>query len=181
MSISKAFKGKILVARPHVMRDPGFAESVVYLYEETDSVVLGLVLNKPSTMSVADIHRLRGYQYSGAAGLLYKGGPVSEQSLLMLHTDDWQSTNTMQVTHGNCISSDELMLDKMVDGNLPSCWRLMSGMSTWSRNQLISEVYKHKAWLLVEPNQEIFYNEEGLNQWKQAIKLASERFTESLF
>ena len=181
MALGKEFKGKLLVAKPHVMRDPNFSESVVYLYEETDNVVLGLVLNKPSTMSIDDVQRLRGYSYSGASGSLYKGGPVSERSLLLLHTDDWMSTNTMKATHGNCISSDELMLDKLVDGNLPSCWRLMSGMSTWSRNQLIAEVYKHKAWLLVEPNQEIFYNEDGLDQWKQAIKLASEQFTESLF
>ena len=178
----KNFKGKLLVARPHVMRDPNFAESVVYLYEETDNVVIGLTLNKPSTMTIDDLQRLRGYECSGVAGQLYKGGPVSEQSLMMLHTDDWMSTNTIQTSHGNCISSAELMLDKMVQGNLPKCWRLMSGMSTWGRNQLIAEIYKHKAWLLVEPSRsDIFYSVEGLDQWKYAIKLASEQFTESLF
>jgi len=57
----------------------------------------------------------------------------------------------------------------------------MSGMSTWGRNQLIAEIYKHKAWLLVEPRSDIFYSVEGLDQWKLAIKLASEQFTESLF
>ena len=33
------FKGKLLVAKPHVMKDPHFAKSVVYIYEQTDKVV----------------------------------------------------------------------------------------------------------------------------------------------
>lgn len=175
------FKGKLLVARPHVMRDPNFAESVVYIYEQTDNVILGLILNKRSNMSIEDLNAMRGYRNSGATGHLYKGGPVSEQSLLLLHTDEWMSTNTILATHKNCISSDEHMLDKLVQGNTPRSWRLMNGMSTWSVSQLKAEVYKHKGWLVVEPNLEIFYNVDGLEQWKMAIQLASERFTEALF
>jgi putative AlgH/UPF0301 family transcriptional regulator len=91
------------------------------------------------------------------------------------------STNTIQATHGNCVSSDELMLDKMASNNMPNCWRLMSGMSTWIIPQLQAEVYKHKAWLIVEPNQEIFYNFDEEEQWTAAVNLASSRMMESLF
>ena len=42
------FKGKLLVAKPHVMRDPFFQKSVVYIYEQQGEVVLGLILNKPT-------------------------------------------------------------------------------------------------------------------------------------
>ena len=174
------FKGKLLVAKPHVMKDPHFAKSVVYIYEQTEKVVIGLILNKPSYMKVGDIQSMRGQSNSGAAGSLYRGGPVSEQSLLLLHTNDWNSTNTIQATHGNCISSDELMLDKMASNNLPNCWRLMSGMSTWIVPQLQAEVYKHKAWLVVEPNQEIFYNFDEEEQWTAAVNLASSRMMETL-
>ena len=175
------FKGKLLVAKPHVMKDPHFAKSVVYIYEQTEKVVIGLILNKPSYMKVGDIQSMRGQSNSGAAGSLYRGGPVSEQSLLLLHTNDWNSTNTIQATHGNCISSDELMLDKMASNNLPNCWRLMSGMSTWIVPQLQAEVYKHKAWLVVEPNQEIFYNFDEEEKWTAAVNLASSRMMETLF
>jgi len=177
----KSFKGKLLVAHPQNMSDPRFAETVVYIYEHADNVVLGLVLNKPSTMSVADLHSIRGYHNSGATGKMHKGGPVSDQSLLLLHTDDWYSTNTFQTTHGNAISSDELMLEKMVNNNTPACWRLMAGICTWTYPQLCVEVYKHHAWLVVEPNEEIFYNFDELEQWQAAIDLASSRMVESFF
>ena len=132
-------------------------------------------------MTIDDLQRLRGYECSGVSGQLYKGGPVSEQSLMMLHTDDWMSTNTIQTSHGNCISSDELMLDKMVQGNLPKCWRLMSGMSTWLVPQLQSEIYKHKAWLVVEPNLDIFYNYDNEDQWEAGVSLASSRLMDEYF
>lgn len=176
-----SFKGKLLVAKPHVMKDPHFAKSVVYVYEQTEKVCIGLILNKPSYMNVADIQSMRGEPNSGAAGSLYRGGPVSEQSLLLLHTDDWMSTNTIKATHGNCISSDELMLEKMAHNNMPKCWRLMSGMSTWLVPQLQAEIYKHKAWLVVEPNQEIFYNFDNEDQWQAGINLASKRLVDDFF
>lgn len=175
------FKGKLLVAHPQTMRDHRFTESVIYIYEQSNEVVLGLMLNKKSNMTLEDLHSLRGYHNSGACGYLYKGGPVSEQSLLLLHTDDWYSSNTIQVTHGNAISSDELMLEKMVTNNMPSDWRLMSGISTWSLSQLQAEVYKHNAWLVVEPNQSIFYSNDGDDQWTSAIELASNRMVETFF
>ena len=176
-----SFRGKLLVAKPNVMKDPHFAKSVVYIYEQTDKVCVGLVLNKPSYMNVGDIQTMRGVHNSGAAGHLYRGGPVSEQSLMLLHTDDWYSTNTIQATHGNAISSDELMLEKMEHNNMPKCWRLMSGMSTWLVPQLQAEIYKHKAWLVVEPNQEIFYNFDEEDQWQAGINLASSRLMDQLF
>ncbi len=175
------FKGKLLVAKPNVMKDPHFQKSVVYIYEQTEKVVIGLILNKPSYMKVGDIQSMRGESNSGAAGSLYRGGPVSEQSLLLLHTAEWQSTNTIKATHGNCISSDELMLDKIASNNVPNCWRLMSGMSTWVVPQLQAEIYKHKAWLVVEPNQEIFYNFDEEEQWTEAVNLASSRMMENFF
>ena len=175
------YKGKLLVAKPHTMRDPRFQKSVVYVYEQQDQVIIGLCLNKHTNMSVADIHSMRGTINSGAVDKLYRGGPVSEQSLLLLHTDDWSSTNTIQATHGNCVSSDELMLDKLASNNLPKCFRLFSGMSTWVLPQLHEEIYRQKAWLVVDPSKEIFFNFDGEEQWNKAIELASTRMLETYF
>jgi len=177
-----SYKGKLLIAKPHVMRDNLFAGAVVYLYEHAEEVVMGLILNKPSTMKVADVQRLRGEHNSGASGHLYKGGPVSEQSLLLLHSDEWGSTNTLYTSPGLAVSSDELMLEKMLDNNLPNCWRLMSGMSTWTNRQLHDEIYKHKAWLLVDvPSEDIFFSYDQEEQWKKSIELASARMIDSYF
>ena len=178
---NKSFKGKLLVAKPHFLRDPYFSNSVVYLYEQQKEVILGLCLNKPSNLGVSDIHKLRGVHNSGATGKLYKGGPVNEQSLLLLHTDEWQSTNTFRTGSGIAISSDELMLEKLLDNNMPRCWRLMSGMSNWVVPQLQDEIYNRNAWLVLDPTQDIFFSADSDAQWKQAIDLASHRMMERYF
>jgi putative AlgH/UPF0301 family transcriptional regulator len=175
------FKGKLLVARPGVMTDPRFKQTVVYLYEQTPEVVLGLILNKKTTTTIAELHAMRGNSNSGAYGYLHNGGPVSDQSLLLLHTDEWSSTNTMLTTHGNAISSDELMLEKMLSNNMPLQWRLMSGISTWTLPQLQKEIYHHGGWLIVEPRSDIFYTEDGEDQWKSTINLASMQLVDSFF
>ena len=175
------FKGKMLVAKPHFLRDPYFSNSVIYIYEQQQEVVLGLCLNKASQLTLADIHSMRGFSNSGAAGKLYKGGPVNEQSLLMLHTDDWSSTNTFRTGNHLAVSSDELMLEKLLTGNQPKCWRMMSGMSTWVVPQLQDEIYKRNAWLMIEPNEAIFFTTDGDAQWKSAIELASARMLETFF
>jgi|TARA_A100001388_G_scaffold176448_1_gene132038 putative transcriptional regulator len=175
------FKGKLLVAKPHVMRDPFFQKSVVYIYEQQGEVVLGLILNKPTNMTTTDVNKLRGTINSGAVAPLYRGGPVSEQSLLMIHTDDWSSTNTLDAKNGLLVSSDELMLEKLAMENLPKCWRLMSGMSTWVIPQLQTEIYRHKAWLVIDPNKQIFFDTDGEEQWKASIDLASHRMMETFF
>ena len=55
--IESKFKGKLLVAKPHTMRDPYFQKSVVYIYEQQQEVVIGLILNKTTGMFLADVHK----------------------------------------------------------------------------------------------------------------------------
>ena len=73
------------------------------------------------------------------------------------------------------------MLEKLAMENLPKCWRLMSGMSTWVIPQLQTEIYRHKAWLVIDPNKQIFFDTDGEEQWKASIDLASHRMMETFF
>ena len=57
----------------------------------------------------------------------------------------------------------------------------MSGMSTWVVPQLQDEIYKRNAWLMIEPNEAIFFTTDGDAQWKSAIELASTRMLETYF
>lgn len=181
MAQDEFYKDKLLVARPQLVQDKFFSKSVVYIYEQNDAAVLGVVLNKPSTIRIADLYVMRGEMHSGASGRVYKGGPVSDQSLLLLHTNEWESTNTMQCGSGLCLTSDELMLDKMVEGNKPRDFRMMAGMSTWAIPQLHSEIHRHNSWLVIEPTLDIFFNYDGEEQWKKAIEYAGNQVVSSFF
>ena len=165
-----SFKGKMLVATPNLSRDPNFKRSVVYIYDETPDMIVGLTLNKPSDKKVSDLFASTQEPYSGAyAEPLFKGGPVSEQSLLLLHTDDWQSQNTMHIGNQLCLSSDKFMFEKMQTGNIPNAYRFFYGISSWHPVQLENEIHTHRAWLTTDANYSIVFNYEGEDQWSKAL------------
>ena len=169
-----SYAGKLLVATPNLRSDPNFHRTVVYCYDQTDDIVAGLTLNRPSTKKVSDIFSGAQEPYSGAyAETLYRGGPVSEQSLLLLHTDDWQSKNTMHIGNQLCLSSDKFMFEKMSTGNVPNAYRFFYGITSWHPTQLENEITKHKAWLTTEANYSIVFNYEQEDQWVKAVDQTS--------
>jgi putative transcriptional regulator len=175
------YKGKLLVATPELKRDPTFKQSVVYIYEHNEEVVLGMILNKPTDFKVNEIVRMEGYNFSGVYDKLYKGGPVSPQSCILFHTDEWYSSNTMQIGNGLALSSDEMMFEKLSMGNEPDQCRLMAGVSSWHPQQLEEEIHKWKAWLVAEADPSIFFHKDGIEQWNKAIMLTSQQIFDQYF
>src|SRR3954465_14305491 len=72
--------GLLLVATP-LLLDPNFAETVVLLLDADDDGALGVVLNRPSSVPVADA--LEGWGGVVAEPeVLFQGGPVSTEGAL---------------------------------------------------------------------------------------------------
>ena len=74
--------GDLLVATPALL-DPNFERTVVLLLDIDDDGALGVVLNRPSTVAVAEI--LPDWsQLTGTPDVLFRGGPVSPDAALAL-------------------------------------------------------------------------------------------------
>ena len=173
-------KGKILVAHPS-LEDRVFSESVIYLYQHDKSGSIGIVLNKPTTYLFASIMQRKHFDYESKR-VVYNGGPVSEHALVMLHSDDWYSSNTMPLSPGIAISSDEFMLQKIAMGNEPRSWRVFSGMAAWGPGQLEQEISRPQGWLVAEvPNAEKLFSSKGETQWIEAIDLCSQQTINNFF
>lgn len=175
------YKGKLLVATPELTRDSTFRRSVVYIYEHNDDVVIGLCLNKPTDYKINEVVRIQGHMFEQGNEKLYKGGPISPQSVILLHTDEWYSSNTMQIGNGLAISSDELMFEKISMGNEPENHRLMAGVSSWHPRQLEQEIHKWKAWLVADADPELFFFKDGDEQWNKAIMISSQQMFDQYF
>lgn len=167
-------QGKLLVAHPNI-KDSAFAHSVIYLYQDSVAGSVGIVLNKPTTWRVHRYLAEKGYNYDGTE-VFYKGGPVNENAVVMLHTDEWYSSNTMQVGNGLAISSDTLMLEKISQGNTPKQWRIFSGIAAWAPKQLDLELRSTNGWQIAEPEDcAIVFDRDGERQWNSAVQLCSKQ------
>ena len=180
--------GKILVSHPGLSKKDYFYKSVVFLYNDSKDNTLGLVLNKPLNTSVKEICYDRGILWPDGVTRCYAGGPLSRQSVILVHSNEWQSTNTIHIPNTKyCVSSDELMFEKMSMGNQPIYWRMCLGISGWQAGQLDLELkakYPYKtenSWLTVNPVDSIMFEYEGVKQWEHAMELSSQQMIDSYF
>lgn len=82
MTEVSSLTGRLLVATP-ALADPNFDRAVILLLDHDDQGSLGVVLNKPTPVEVADI--LEPWAaYTGEPGVVFQGGPVSLDSALAL-------------------------------------------------------------------------------------------------
>jgi putative AlgH/UPF0301 family transcriptional regulator len=171
--------GKLLIAHPKLTVSSPFHKSVILIYSETPQGVTGLIINKPSRFTFSDLAEARGLEYPLTKDYLRSGGPVNDKALLMLHTDDWSSTNTVDICSGLRISSDDFMLEKLAQGYQPTYWRMMGGICAWQSGQLEMELkgqepYRpENSWLTCKSNEDIIFTYDGERQWEKAVELSS--------
>jgi len=109
------------------------------------------------------------------------GGPVVQESLFLLHSDEWYSSTSKPCLNGLSVSSDHTMLQKIIDGNLPKNYKLMAGISTWHPRQLAMEIHKG-GWLVInDPKPELFFGRDGKQAWTKAVQAAGSEAVDSFF
>ena len=175
--VKMSFRGKLLVAGPILNANPVFTRAVVYIYEQRDDgSVIGVILNKPSEFKCSSLGLLKDIPFDPALDetFVHKGGPVSETSVLLLHTNEWQSTNTLQ-SGELAMTSDMLMIEKLSTGNTPKGWRMFAGMSIWTEQQLAREI-QERAWLVLDkPSNHSIFDYNGDEQYLKAVDLCSKQ------
>ena len=165
-------QGKVLVSHPNLSAG-FFNKSVIYLYQHEAKGALGVILNKRSNFSVADIMAQKGIAYE-QGHMVFTGGPVNQQALQILHSDDWYSQNTLQLPQGLAIRSDTIMMEKIAMGNEPSLWRTFAGMATWGPGQLEAELERPNSWMIAQADYSLIFDYADHEQWMKAIETVSQ-------
>jgi putative AlgH/UPF0301 family transcriptional regulator len=178
--------GKFLIANPNFPSESPFAKSVIYIHEDHPNIgTMGIMLNKPQgTVSRFCDHN--GIMFPDTQPVMHQGGPVNHSALILLHTDDWASSNTVDVTKGLRISSDSHMFLKMSTGNEPLYWRAFFGLCAWRPGQLDKELegkfpYVKNMWLLADATDDVMFNYDGEDQWIKAVDLCSQQTIDYFF
>lgn len=162
--------GKCLVAAP-TLKGSMFERSVVYVYEQTDVGVAGLIINHKSNYTTEDLAASKGYSGGAVIDSIYNGGPVNRTAVVLLHSAGWFSANTMPVNRELSVSSDDVMIHKYLQGNTPKQYRFCAGASVWSPAQLQNEFAKGN-WLLAQLTTHQIFDYNGLTQWDMALEHA---------
>ena len=101
--------GSLLIANPK-HADNHQQGMVVYITESTNYSTMGIVLNSSDSYYLSDLLEKKGISWPFET-LVNIGGNYSPTCMIMLHSGDWYSSNTMPITTDISISSDHVMLE----------------------------------------------------------------------
>jgi len=142
------------------MVDPHFARTLTFICDHTDQGALGIVVNRPIEMSLAQLFE-RLELPSAAPGLadapVYFGGPVQTDRGFVLHfpVGQWSSTLPVASRYGFTTSRD--VLESVAKGDGPAKYMVALGYAGWGAGQLESEISQN-AWLTVEARDGIIFD-----------------------
>jgi len=137
----------LLVASPD-LGDPNFRESVILICDHGPSGTLGLVINRPTNLLLSEALPAVPV-LKGTAHLLFAGGPVQPDAILMLFRAARAPADTRTVVDGIHIGgSVKAVEDVLGQPDAQHRFRAFAGYAGWGPGQLEWETAQG-SWKLV--------------------------------
>jgi putative transcriptional regulator len=159
----------LLIAMPQ-LPDPNFERSVVLMVEHGPQGSLGLIVNRPTDILVADVTQALDVRWGGGEDVVWSGGPVQPRTGWLLHSPATPSAGDapIEVTEGIRLSTSPDQL-RAVAESPPARVRFLMGYSGWDSEQLEEELAAG-AWLLAEATPDLVFDTPYERMWEAAIR-----------
>lgn len=158
-SAPTSLKHHFLIAMPH-MDDPNFAQTVTYLVEHNEQGAMGLVINKPNGLNLADVlEQLRPDEEPAAlchSLPIFAGGPVQTDRGFVLHPAGSQFQATLELGELGLSTSQDVLF-AIADGSGPDRYLITLGYAGWDAGQLEAELADN-AWLTCPADSSILFD-----------------------
>ncbi|CAG1021867.1 hypothetical protein MTYM_01307 [Methylococcales bacterium] len=161
-----------LIAMPG-MADPFFAKTVTYLCQYSAEGALGIIINRPSDLTLGDIMRQMDIDLGEAeVGKMpiYFGGPVQPERGFVLHEPIGKWDSTLQVSPAISLTTSRDILEAISVGKGPPKVLIALGYAGWGKGQLEKEMVEN-AWLSAPADKSILFDFPSAQRWKAAAEL----------
>lgn len=155
--------GSLLIASGSLM-DPNFRRTVVVITEHSDLGAVGLVLNRPAPVTVAEATPdLASLVEPGSP--IFVGGPVQQEAAIVLA--DFESFNDFGRI---VVGSIGLLATYNGEGDDPAIKRarVFAGYAGWGPGQLESEA-DEDAWIIEDAFPEDIFTDEPTKLWSAVL------------
>ena len=174
-------KNHFLIAMPAM--DAGtFARSVVYVCEHSERGALGLIINKPGSINLADLFErvdLPLERRDLGVQPVFHGGPLQTERGFVLHEpivadglapDQSIYASTLAVAGGLEMTTSKDVLEAMSSGGGPRRVLITLGYSSWGEGQLESEIAGN-SWLTVNADADLIFDAPVEQRYDMAQRL----------
>ena len=165
-----------LIAMPG-LEDESFARSVVYLCEHSERGALGLIINKPTEITLKGLFdkvdlSLRREDLTKEP--VFQGGPVQTERGFVLHdrpADDAAAyASSLLVPGGLAMTTSRDVLEALSGGNGPRRVLITLGYAGWGAGQLEDELSRN-GWLTVDADPAIIFDTPAEQRYQRALSL----------
>ncbi|MBA5607657.1 YqgE/AlgH family protein [Duganella sp. FT3S] len=163
-----------LIAMP-AMEDPIFGGTVVYVCEHNENGVLGVVINKPTDMTMQVLFERIDLKLEDSPGAhvdepIMFGGPVQDDRGFVLHTPGARYSSSLTVTDEVAFTTSIDVLEAVAAGTGPQRMLVSIGYAGWSPGQLEEEISRN-GWLTVGADAHILFDLPIEERYTAAMKL----------
>ncbi|MYM87944.1 YqgE/AlgH family protein [Rugamonas sp. FT82W] len=161
-----------LIAMPS-MQDPVFGGTVVYVCEHNENGVLGVVINKPTDMTMEVLFERIDLKLESDVDVdapIMFGGPVQDDRGFVLHTPGTRYSSSLTVTKDVAFTTSIDVLEAVAAGDGPPRMLVSIGYSGWSPGQLEDEISRN-GWLTVGADPDILFKLPIEERYTAAMRL----------
>ncbi|MBL4600290.1 MAG: YqgE/AlgH family protein [Rhizobiaceae bacterium] len=179
MDEAHSLAGQFLIAMPG-MGDQRFEKSVIYICVHSEEGAMGFIINQtmPSPNVQDFFARLEiitkdekddaSSEFAGRK--LNMGGPVEPGRGFVLHTPDYKSESTLEISDNVCLTATLEILRAIATGKGPDESVLMLGYSGWGAGQLEEEIAAN-GWLTCDVDYGILYDSHQETKYRRVYNI----------
>jgi putative transcriptional regulator len=153
VAAAQAPVGGFLVAKPTIL-DPNFSRTVVLVTQAHDGAILGVILNRPTKQSLAEI--LPGNErLARFTAPLHFGGPVEPAGLFAVFRGTGDPGPSFPVIEDVRLALQPATVEQLLL-KPPEALRLFAGYAGWAPGQLDGELARGDWWTVKADADTIF-------------------------
>ncbi len=166
-----------LVASPG-LADPNFAGSLVLMAEHQGEGALGLVVNRPGPVTVAEVLggvdpalRLAAESAGRDGGQVLVGGPVTPERLWIIYRPGAipVGEDALRVGDGLALGGSRELLEALVRAPDAGPFLLLLGYAGWGPGQVEGEIGQG-AWVPLELHPDLVFEVPAEQRWEVAVR-----------
>lgn len=138
-----------------------FADSLIYVCQHDADGAMGLIVNRPSDMVLAELTAQIGLTTEVAVRDqdIFEGGPVAPDRGIVLHSGDQIFSGTTQVADTLYVSTQIEALQAVAEGQGPARCMIALGYAGWGAGQLDHEIATN-VWLSLPAEHDVLFDVE---------------------
>ncbi|MBV6272470.1 YqgE/AlgH family protein [Alcaligenaceae bacterium CGII-47] len=169
---------RIDLSRQFLLAMPGMvsgelASTIIYVCEHTERGALGLVINRPTDLTVGDLLERIDLKLSLEIGLVgqapvFFGGPVQTDRGFVLHMPRGEYSSSIALDEDVALTTSRDILQDVANGHGPTQMLVTLGYAGWGSGQLEDELARN-AWLNVSASNQILFDVPAEGRYDAAL------------